>query len=86
MFVSPNNSALMGSAPRARQGIAAGVLATARNAGMVMGIGISGAVLTTVMTKAAGSSGLVAGARAALFVSAALASIGIGTSLIRSER
>jgi EmrB/QacA subfamily drug resistance transporter len=85
MFVSPNNSALMGSAPRARQGIAAGVLATARNAGMVMGIGISGAVLTTVMTKAAGSSGLVAGARAALFVSAALASIGIGTSLIRSE-
>jgi EmrB/QacA subfamily drug resistance transporter len=85
MFVSPNNSALMGSAPRARQGIAAGVLATARKAGMVMGIVFSGAVLTTVMTKAAGGSGLVAGARAALFVSAALASIGIGTSLIRSE-
>ena len=38
-FVSPNNSALMGAAPRNRQGIASGVLATARNVGMVPGVG-----------------------------------------------
>jgi EmrB/QacA subfamily drug resistance transporter len=50
-FISPNNSALMGAAPRARQGIAAGVLATARNVGMVLGIGISGAVFTTVIAS-----------------------------------
>ncbi len=46
-FISPNSSALMGSAPRHRQGIAAGVLATARNLGMVLGVGISGAIFTT---------------------------------------
>lgn len=47
MFVSPNNSALMGSAPRGRQGIAAGMLATARNMGMVLGVGLAGAILST---------------------------------------
>ena len=47
IFVSPNNSALMGAAPRQRQGIASGVLATARNLGMVLGIGIAGAIFTT---------------------------------------
>ena len=47
IFISPNNSALMGSAPPHRQGIAAGMLATARNVGIVLGVGISGAVLTT---------------------------------------
>jgi MFS family permease len=85
IFVSPNNSALMGSAPRARQGIASGVLATARNAGMVMGIGISGAVLTTVMSHHGGDAGLSSGVRAALLVSAVLAAAGAGTSLIRGE-
>jgi EmrB/QacA subfamily drug resistance transporter len=49
MFISPNTSALMGDAPQNRQGIAAGVLATARNVGMVLGVGISGAILTSKM-------------------------------------
>ena len=49
IFISPNSSALMGSAPRNRQGIAAGILATARSVGMVMGIGMAGAILTTVL-------------------------------------
>jgi len=49
MFVAPNNSALMGSAPRNRQGIAAGVLALARNVGMVLGIGLTGAIFTTIL-------------------------------------
>ncbi len=48
IFISPNNSALMGSAPQNRQGIAAGVLATARSVGMVMGVGIAGAIFNTV--------------------------------------
>lgn len=47
IFISPNNSALMGSAPRARQGIAAGVLAASRNVGMVLGVGLAGAILTS---------------------------------------
>jgi EmrB/QacA subfamily drug resistance transporter len=49
MFVAPNNSALMGAAPRNRQGIAAGVLALARNVGMVLGVGLTGAVFTTIL-------------------------------------
>jgi sugar phosphate permease len=51
MFVSPNSSALMGSAPRQRQGIAAGILATARNVGMVLGVGLAGAIYTTVLVR-----------------------------------
>ncbi len=53
IFISPNNSALMGSAPRFRQGIAAGIMATARNVGMVLGIGFSGAIFTTVLARQA---------------------------------
>ncbi len=40
-FSPPNNSAIMGSAPRERQGVAAALLAAARNVGMVSGITIS---------------------------------------------
>ena len=50
-FISPNSNALMGSAPRHRQGIAAGLLATARNVGMVLGVGLSGAIFTTVLAQ-----------------------------------
>jgi len=57
IFISPNNSALMGSAPRNRQGIAAGILATSRNTGMALGIGISGAIFTTTLTRLAATSG-----------------------------
>lgn len=45
IFQSPNNSAVMGSVPRPFLGIASGVLATIRNAGMVLGIATGGAVL-----------------------------------------
>jgi len=51
LFVAPNNSALMGDAPRNRQGIASGVLALARNVGMVLGIGLTGAIFTTFLAK-----------------------------------
>ncbi len=48
MFTSPNSSALMGSAPRHRQGVASGVMATARSAGMALGVGIAGAIFSTI--------------------------------------
>lgn len=47
MFQSPNNTEIMGSAPRERLGIASSVLATMRNVGMVLGIAIGGAIYTT---------------------------------------
>lgn len=84
IFVSPNNSALMGAAPRNRQGIAAGVLATARNVGMVLGVGFAGAVFTTVLAHAATpAAGLSAGVRASLLAAAGVAVLGAITSATR---
>ncbi|MGQ9807382.1 MAG: MFS transporter [Armatimonadota bacterium] len=81
LFTSPNNSALMGSAPRNRQGIASGVLAVARNLGFALGVGVSGAVFTTVLDRGAHSAGaLVAGARASCAVAAVIAAAGAFTS------
>jgi EmrB/QacA subfamily drug resistance transporter len=86
-FVSPNNSALMGAAPMHRQGIASGVLATARNVGMVLGVGYAGAVFTTVLARAGRqASGLPAAVRASLLAAAALAAIGTILSALRPRR
>ena len=86
-FVSPNNSALMGAAPMHRQGIASGVLATARNVGMVLGVGYAGAVFTTVLARAGRqASGLPAAVRASLLAAAGLAAIGTILSALRPRR
>jgi MFS family permease len=84
-FVSPNNNALMGAAPRNRQGIAAGVLATARNVGMVLGVGLAGAVFTTVAGRSSpGADALVAGVRASLLTAVGVAVLGtIAAALTR---
>jgi EmrB/QacA subfamily drug resistance transporter len=44
VFQPPNNSALMGAAPRERQGVAAGVLATGRVVGQSLSIALAGAL------------------------------------------
>ncbi len=44
VFSQPNNSAIMGSAPPHRRGIAAGTLATARTTGQMVGVAVAGAV------------------------------------------
>ena len=62
MFISPNSSALMGAAPRQRQGVASGVLAEARLVGQVLGIGLAGAIYTTILSR-----GQAGGANTALF-------------------
>ena len=85
LFTSPNNSALMGAAPRHRQGIAAAVLAAARSVGMVLGVGLSGAVFTTVLAHAGSSpAGTVAGVRASLLAAAGVAALGVVTAAVRS--
>ncbi len=83
IFVSPNNSALMGAAPQRRQGIASGVLATARNVGMVLGVGFAGAVFTTIVGAQASAAAVPAGARASLLVAAGVAFAGALTSALR---
>jgi hypothetical protein len=44
MFQSPNNSAVMGSVPRERLGIASGLLAISRTLGQTTGIAVLGAL------------------------------------------
>lgn len=78
IFASPNNSALMGAAPRHRQGIASGILATARNVGMVLGIGIAGAILTTYAAVDATDSIFLA--IPAGFLTAAVMALGAGVA------
>jgi EmrB/QacA subfamily drug resistance transporter len=78
IFISPNTSALMGAAPRSRQGIAAGVLATARNVGMVLGVGLAGAIFTTVLARgpAGETASLFAAVRLSFLVAAGVAFLG----------
>jgi MFS family permease len=95
-FISPNNSALMGSAPKSRQGIAAGILATSRNFGMVLGVGIAGAIFTTVLARASSGistpgspiqNGAIFTALGLSFLAAALITIlGVITCMVRVSR
>ncbi len=87
LFTSPNNSALMGAAPANRQGIASGVLAVARNLGFALGVGVSGAVFTTVLERGGRSTeALAAGAAASCAVAAVIAGAGALTSAARGRR
>jgi EmrB/QacA subfamily drug resistance transporter len=91
IFISPNNSALMGSAHRQRQGIAAGMLATARNMGMALGVGLAGAVFTTFLghqesqIEAAQSAAIIGSIHASFLVAAVIALLGALISAISSE-
>jgi MFS family permease len=83
-FVAPNNSALMGAAPVHRRGMAAGVLATARNAGMVLGVGTAGAIFTSFLTRHT-STALYDGIRIGFLVGCAAAFLGCLTSAVRKD-
>ncbi|HWI54236.1 MAG TPA: MFS transporter, partial [Desulfobacteria bacterium] len=96
LFQTPNNSAVMGTVPPNRRGIASGLLASMRNVGMVLGVAISGAVFSSrlgTLTKglaAQGLSGTELGVQAftgamhlAYTVSAGVAAFAILTSLTR---
>ncbi len=87
IFISPNSSALMGSAPRFRQGIASGILATARNVGMVLGIGLSGAIFTTVLERypTSDAPALVAAIHTSYLVVVFVAVLGIFVSALRGN-
>jgi EmrB/QacA subfamily drug resistance transporter len=87
IFISPNNSALMGSAPRYRQGIAAGTMATARSVGMVLGVGLAGAILTTQLghQSASQNPALFDAIQISFIVTTVLALLGALTSIIQQR-
>jgi MFS family permease len=83
-FISPNTSALMSAAPRSHQGIASGVQGTARNFGMVLGIGLAGAIFTTQLAGNAADA-LFRGISLGFLAGAVVASIGVFVSAAKQE-
>jgi EmrB/QacA subfamily drug resistance transporter len=87
-FISPNTSAILGTAPQARQGIASGILATARSFGMVLGVGLAGAIFTTklagVSLEGAGDA-LYPAFQVSLLVASGVAVLGFMTSAVRGR-
>lgn len=68
IFQSPNNSAVMGSAPRPHLGIASGILSTARNTGMSLGIASAGLILYSLVPAAIMEKEYLHGLEAAAFL------------------
>src|SRR5574342_464677 len=83
LFQPPNNSAVMGSLARERLGTGGGMLATARNLGMVTGVSLAGALLAVGAGPAEGGAGFLAGWRLALSPGAGLAVAAGLLSLVR---
>lgn len=48
LFTPPNNSSIMGSAPKEKLGVAGGVLNMMRSLGLILGVDISGVIFTTL--------------------------------------
>lgn len=71
-FSAPNTAAAMRLAPRDALGSAAALLSVARNAGVITGLGVTGAVYTAAgSSRADGAAALIFGAAAAVCVLAA---------------
>ena len=78
----------MGAAPRHRQGIAAGILATARNMGMALGVGLAGAIFTTFLGQEGlgNSVGIYQAIQISFQVMAFIALFGAIVAAIRPEK
>jgi EmrB/QacA subfamily drug resistance transporter len=53
LFIAPNDAVIMNSAPRDRQGVAGGVLALMRSAGMIIGLTLAATVVQSQLGPAA---------------------------------
>jgi len=83
LFSSPNTSAAIRVAPRDALGSAAAFLSTARNAGVIIGLAVTGAVYTsTVRLGTAGADAVATGT----FVAAAVACVLVAALTARAYR
>jgi EmrB/QacA subfamily drug resistance transporter len=84
LFTSPNNSAVMGAVPQRRRGVASGIISTARTLGNLLGIGLAGAVFSTVLARTdGGPDAIVHAASIGLLVASGIALVGAVTSVTR---
>ena len=95
VFQSPNNSAVMGSAPREHLGVVSSLLGTTRTVGMMLGVAAAGAVLYAFVPAAvlrhsvlapADAAAFVAGARRAYAAGALFAALAAFACLVRARR
>jgi EmrB/QacA subfamily drug resistance transporter len=98
LFQSPNNSAVMSSAPASQRGVASALLGTMRNLGTMLGIGITGAVFVSFMpfnaflqlaltgeTTQSGVEAVIAAFRICYWAATLFAVLGVITSLSRGQ-
>jgi EmrB/QacA subfamily drug resistance transporter len=85
LFTSPNSSAILGAVPPQRRGVANGVLGTARTLGMVLGVGVAGAVYASTLSHAdvPGPDAILVATNMALLVASGVALLGAMTSITR---
>jgi len=91
LFTSPNNSAIMGSVPRDRQGLASGLVATARTLGNVLGVTCAAALFGAGIQRLLPQVGqdaiaVVQAYGHALRIMAGVAMTGAVASLVRGPR
>ena len=98
LFQAPNNNAIMSCVPGNRRGIAASMLATMRNVGMVLGVAVSGALFSSRLghmksvLAAEGLTGSELGVHSFIgalsftfIVASVLAAVAVLTSLMRGS-
>lgn len=86
LFQPPNNSIIMGSLPKEQLGIAAGVLGTMRNTGMVIGVAVSGAVFSNRYVFYGNNvSSFLPSFRDTYIVSAIICAMAVIISLVRTK-
>lgn len=89
LFTSPNNSGVMGLAPRGQQGMVGGLLAEARNLGMLCGVSAAAlafALLGGGRPESAEASAFFPAFRGTLAIAVGLAGLGAVVSFARPRR
>jgi MFS family permease len=94
LFVSPNNTAIMGAVAVHQRGIASGATATARTLGMVFGVALAGTIFSAFLTfqgkgmdtyVPAMAPAFMAGFRHVMAAGTFLAAIGVAVTLSRGK-
>ncbi len=89
LFSSANGSAIMGSVPMHRQGVANGVVSSARQLGMMLGVAMTTAVYRArypLYSMRGVASATTAAAQDAFFLTATIVLFGVFTSLVRGKQ
>jgi len=86
LFQPPNNSIIMGSLPKEQLGIAAGIMGTMRNIGMVIGVAVSGAVFSNrYVFYGNNENSFLSAFHDTLVVSAIICGVAVVVSLVRTR-